>query len=52
MRYLWEASNDKFSVLCEMREMDPWKMGESEEGGPEVGERFCCVENTRSKLMD
>ena len=41
MRYLWEASNGKFCVMCEMQKMDPWKMHESKEGGPEVGERFC-----------
>ena len=23
---MWEASNGKFSVVCEIREMDPWKM--------------------------
>ena len=28
-------------VMCEMQEMDPWKMCESKEGDPEVGERFC-----------
>ena len=33
--------NGKFSVVCEMREMDPWKMHESKEGDPEVGKRFC-----------
>ena len=38
---MWEASNGKFSVVCEMREMDPWLMRESKEGDPEVGERFC-----------
>jgi len=27
--------------MCEMQEMDPWKMRESKEGDPEVGERFC-----------
>ena len=41
MWYLWEASNGKFSVVCEMREMDPRKMRESKEGDLEVGERFC-----------
>ena len=30
-----------FSVVCEMREMDPWKMRESKEGDPEVVKRFC-----------
>ena len=39
---LWEASNGKFSVVCEMQEMDPWKMCESKEGDPEVGKRFVC----------
>ena len=50
MWYLWEASNGKFSVVCEMWEMDPWKMSESKEGGLEVG-RF-RVEDARNKLMD
>ena len=27
--------------MYEMQEMDPWKMRESNEGDPEVGERFC-----------
>ena len=27
--------------MCEMQEMDPWKMCEGKEGDPEVGERFC-----------
>ena len=27
--------------MYEMQEMDPWKMSESKEGDPEVGERFC-----------
>ena len=40
MGYLWEASNGKFSDVCEMREMDPRKMCESKEGDPEVGKRF------------
>ena len=40
-KYLREASSGKFSVVCEMREIDPWKMCESKEGDPEVGERFC-----------
>ena len=31
----------KFRVMCEMQEMDPWKMRKSKEGDPEVGERFC-----------
>ena len=31
----------KFSVVCEMWEMDPWKMCERKEGDLEVGERFC-----------
>ena len=31
MWYLWKAS---------MQEMDPWKMCESKEGDPEVGEKF------------
>ena len=43
MWYLREGSNGKFSVVCEMREMDPWKMRESKEGDPEVGESFLCV---------
>ena len=41
MLYLWEVSNGKFSIVCEMWEMDPWKMPESKEGDFEVGERFC-----------
>ena len=28
-------------AMCEMQEMDPWKMCESKEGDPEVGEKFC-----------
>ena len=43
MWHLWEASNGKFCVMCEMQEMDPWKIWESEEGDPEVGERFCVL---------
>ena len=39
--YFWEASNGKFSVVCEMQKMDPWKMCKSKEGDPEVGKRFC-----------
>ena len=34
-------SNVKFCVMCEMQGMDPWKMHNSKEGDPEVGERFC-----------
>ena len=41
MWYLWEASTGKFSVLCEMREMDPWMMHKSKEGDPKIGKRFC-----------
>ena len=41
MWYLWEASNGKFSVVCEMWEMDQWKMRESKEGELEVRERSC-----------
>ena len=53
MRYLWEASNGKFFVVCEMWEMDPWKMRESKEGDHVVGERFCVWKiYARSKLMD
>ena len=26
MWYLWEASNGKFCITCEMLEMDPWTM--------------------------
>ena len=37
----------KFSVVCEMKEMDPWKMCKSKEGDPKVGERFCVW-----KMMD
>ena len=29
------------NVVCEMWELDPWKMRESKEGDLEVGERFC-----------
>jgi len=43
MWHLWEASNGKFCVMCEMQEMDPWKICESGEGDPEVGERFCVL---------
>ena len=39
MWYLWEASNGKLCVMCEMQEMYPWKM--QKEGDPEDGERFC-----------
>ena len=35
--YLWEASNGKFSIVCEMWEMDQRKMQKSKEGDPEVG---------------
>ena len=38
---LWEVSNGKFSDVCEMQEMDPWKMCESKEGDPKVGKTFC-----------
>ena len=42
MWYLWEVlSYGKFNVVCEMQEMDPWKMRESKEDDPEVGKRFC-----------
>ena len=41
MWYLWRVSNDKFSVVSEIQEMDPWKMRESKDGGPEVGKTFC-----------
>ena len=43
MWFLWEARNDKFSVVCEMREMDPCKMCESKEGDAEVErvEKLC-----------
>ena len=40
MWYLWEASNGKFSVMCEMQEMDPWKTCESKEGDPKGGRDF------------
>ena len=39
MWYLWEASSGKFSLVCEMREMDPWKIHESKEGNPKVGKK-------------
>ena len=32
MWYLWEASNGKFCVTCEMQEMDPWKIRKSKQG--------------------
>ena len=51
MWYLREASNGKFSVVCEMWKMDPWKMRKSKEGDLEVGERF-CVKDARMMLMD
>ena len=41
MWYLWEVSNGKFSVVCEVQKMNPWKMRESKEGDLEVGKRFC-----------
>ena len=41
MWYLWEVSSGEFCVMCEMQEMDLWKMRESKEGDPEVGETFC-----------
>ena len=41
MWYLWEVSNGKFCVMCEMQEMNPWMMCESKEGDAEAGERFC-----------
>ena len=46
MWYLWEASNVKFSFVCEIREMVPWKMRESKE------DEILCAEDARSKLMD
>ena len=44
MVYLWEASDGKFCVMCEMQEMDPWEMCKSREGDPEValGRDFVC----------
>ena len=42
MWYLWEESNGKFSVVCEMWEMDPQKMRESKEGDLKVGGDFVC----------
>ena len=44
MWYLWEASNVKFSVVCEMWEMDPWKMCESKEGDSEWDGTGMCWE--------
>ena len=41
MWYLWEVSNGKFSVVCEMQEINPWKMYKSKEGDPKIEERFC-----------
>ena len=52
MWYLLEANNGKFSVVCEMREMDPWKMRKSKEGDPEVFGEILWVEDARSNLMD
>ena len=34
-------SNCKFSVVCELLEMDQWKMCERKTNDTEVGERFC-----------
>ena len=54
MWYLWEGSNGKFSVVCEIQEMDPWKMRERKEGDSEVGER-CCVwkmQETRGRVEE
>ena len=42
MWYLWEASNGKFSVVCEMREMDPWQMHEIKRVTPRLGRDFVC----------
>ena len=39
---LWEASNGKFSVVCELQEMDPWRMCESKEVTPRLGRVFVC----------
>ena len=36
MKCLSEASNGNFSVVCKMREMDPWKMRER------LGRDFVC----------
>ena len=52
MWYLWEASNSKFSVVCEMQEMDSWKMRESKEDNPEVGERFCVWKKQVDGLVE
>jgi len=52
MWYLWEASNGKFCVMCEMQETDAWKMHESKEGDPLGWGEILCVEDARSKLMD
>ena len=38
MWYLWEASNGKFSIVCDKREMHPWKMHESKEGERKRGQ--------------
>ena len=40
MWYLWEASSGKVGVVCEMQEMEPWKMHKTKEVDPEVGEKF------------
>ena len=52
MWYLWEESNGKFSVVCEMWEMDPWKMRGSKEGDLEVGERFCVWKKQANGLVE
>ena len=52
MWYLWEASDGKFSIVCEMQEMDPWKMCKSRDGDSQGWREILCVEDARSKLMD
>ena len=42
MWYMWEASNGKISVVCEIWEMDPWKMRESKRVTPKLGRDFVC----------
>ena len=52
MWYLWEASNGKFCVMCEMQEMDPWKMRESKDGVTLRSGRDFVWGDARSKLTD
>ena len=38
--------------MCEMQEMDPWKMCLGKEGAPEVGERFRVWKMQADGFMD